>query len=108
MAIQSIGSSTALVPVSLPRLPASGAVATTDQASASAASTSSTADASTIVSEATTTNADGSVTTVITYKDGHTQTTTSPATVANPAGRLLAGDLRSTNNNVGRLLNILV
>jgi len=108
MAIQSIGSSTALVPVSLPRLPASGAVATTDQTSAGSSSTSNTADATTIVSETTSTNADGSVTTVIIYKDGHSQTTTSPATVANPSARLLAGDLRSTNNNVGRLLNILV
>jgi len=106
MAIQPTG--TALVPVNAPRVPAIKAAAPTGEVVAGSASASSTTDATTIVSETTTTNADGSVTTVITYKDGHTQTTTSPATVANPAGRLLAGDLRSTNNNVGRLLNILV
>ena len=109
MAIQGIGPGTALIPTSYQSRQVTGGQAAPDAAANLPATTTTTStDSTTVVSETTNTNADGSVTTVITYKDGHTVTTTSPATVANPSAQLLVGDFRSTNYSIGHLLNILV
>lgn len=124
MAIQSIGPGTALVPANYQPRPvtqpgqtggsSSTPSASSDQANAAYSSAgastgvSTTADSTTIVSETTTTNADGTVTVTITYKDGHSTEATVPGSIGNPSGQTLSGDLRSTNNNIGRLVNILV
>jgi hypothetical protein len=106
MAVQAIGSSASVNlqtarPVTPP--PAGGGASASSATSSSSTSSSSFLDSTTIVSSTTTTNADGSVTTTVTYKDGHKSVTTSPPTIPNQAA-----ELRSTNNNVGRLFNILV
>jgi hypothetical protein len=68
MAIQAIGTATALTLSPTQTAKAGGAVEQAD----SAAST-------VVISRVTVTNSDGSTTTTITYADGHTETETTPA-----------------------------
>jgi hypothetical protein len=106
MAVQAIGSTPSVnLQTARPVTPAAagGGTSASPASSSSSTASSSFVDSTTIVSSTTTTNADGSVTTTVTYKDGHKSVTTSPPTIPNQAG-----ELRSTNNNVGRLFNIVL
>jgi len=72
MAIQAVGATPYVPTASSPHAP-KGAGPQAD---------SNVADANVVVSKVTKVNADGSVTTITTYADGHTETQTTPATQA--------------------------
>jgi hypothetical protein len=72
MAIQAVGAASVLA------TPPSSRTARTGGTQPNA----NTADANVVVSKVTRVNADGSVTTITTYADGHTETQTTPATQA--------------------------
>ncbi|HVJ41995.1 MAG TPA: hypothetical protein VM639_10875 [Dongiaceae bacterium] len=64
--------------------------------------------ATTVVGKTLSTSGDGSVTTIITYGDGHMASTVTLPATASPAAYLRAGDLRAAKASLGQILNILV